>query len=893
MGKALSLVKRLIVVIALASGLIVCVANPLFVQAATPAISMNPTTGVPGICRVTVSGSGFGAGETGVAVTYDSTPVAQGITADFQGGWSAAFVVPASASGSHSIGAYGSVTPKASVPNLNFTVTPGISISRASGAAGTSVTVSGSGFGAGETGITVTVDGATVAQGITANLQGGWSAAFPVPASASGSHVISAYGSFTPAASVTSITSTITPVISVSRSSGPPGSWVTVTGLSFGAGETGVTVIYDSTPVGQGIAADSQGGWSTAFVVPASASGSHSIGAYGSVTLKASVPNLNFTVTPGISIGRSSAAAGTSVTVSGSGFGAGETGIAVTYDSTLVAQGITANFQGGWSAAFVVPASGSGSHSIGAYGSLTQAASVTEVGFNIGSAISLSPDYGYAGETVSVTGSGFAVNASLRLIYDDQDVPAGGSTTDSSGGFSESITVPKSVHGRHTIRVSDDQNNNSKVTFTMENTPPAVPRLLSPGDGTRIGLPGGIKPTFKWTSVTDLSGVTYTLEVDTSPDFSQPILRVTDINGSSYTLTSAQALSGGEYYWRVEAIDGASNESGWSQLWSFKPGVMARWTLITIIIFGVAAVGTMAYFLAVRLRRRRAQFIPVPGVDFSEVIPGRLRLPEADVAIGDQTSPRRLALPHPTKRGKMLSAEEMARLKVILDFAQSLPLVGPGYSANWLIDLLQSSTGVEVSALVYEQLLKGEVQVHYYPTWMLHPTYQDLTTLLQGQPILQDLNAFVDLVNRCASEATGLLQEIYRDATSEIIPSDFLARGGWEFISAIYSDALSWFRGKSLRAPAEQDYILKRKGRARTLWLCGEVDTSFAMPLICVHNENESSIARTLHLKLRRTYRNSDRAKQLASMMTQVEVQRDRLVNAFSQASSQFTRFIQ
>ena len=109
----------------------------------------------------------------------------------------------------------------------------------------------------------------------------------------------------------------------------------------------------------------------------------------------------------------------------------------------------------------------------------------------------------------------------------------------------------------------------------------------------------------------------------------------------------------------------------------------------------VAAVGTMAYFLAVRLQRRRAQFIPAPEVDISEVIPGRLRLSDADAATGEQTWPRRLALPHPTKRGKMLSAEELARLKVILDFAQSLPLVGPGYTANWLVDLLQSSTGIE------------------------------------------------------------------------------------------------------------------------------------------------------------------------------------------------------
>ena len=195
--------------------------------------------------------------------------------------------------------------------------------------------------------------------------------------------------------------------------------------------------------------------------MPASASGSHVINAYGSVTPKASVPTLSFTATPGISISRASGAAGTSVTVSGSGFGAGETGIAVTYDGTPAAQGITANLQGGWSAVFVVPDSVSGYHTIGAYGSLTQAATVAEASFNIGSAVSISPDYGYVGETVSVTGSGFAVNAPLKLFYDDQDVPAGGSTTDSSGSFSESITVPKSVHGRHTISDSDIRNNNS------------------------------------------------------------------------------------------------------------------------------------------------------------------------------------------------------------------------------------------------------------------------------------------------------------------------------------------------------------------------------------------------------------------------------------------------
>jgi len=40
-----------------------------------------------------------------------------------------------------------------------------------------------------------------------------------------------------------------------------------------------------------------------------------------------------------------------------------------------------------------------------------------------------------------------------------------------------------------------------------------------------------------------------------------------------------------------------------------------------------------------------------------------------------------------------------------------------------------------------------------------------------------------------------------------------------------------------------------------------------------------------LHLKLRRSYRNSDKSKQMASLLTQLEVQRSRLLNAFSQLS--------
>jgi hypothetical protein len=117
---------------------------------------------------VTVTGSGFVGNQTDITVTYDSTTVRTGITADPSGGWTANFAVPASASGSHSIDARISGT---SVASASFTVTPSISLSLYSGAAGSSVTVTGSGFGASESGVAVTYDGTTVASNIRASSQ--------------------------------------------------------------------------------------------------------------------------------------------------------------------------------------------------------------------------------------------------------------------------------------------------------------------------------------------------------------------------------------------------------------------------------------------------------------------------------------------------------------------------------------------------------------------------------------------------------------------------------------------------------------------------------------------------------------------------------------------------
>jgi hypothetical protein len=398
---------------------------------------------------------------------------------------------------------------------------------------------------------------------------------------------------------------------------------------------------------------------------------------------------------------------------------------------------------------------------------------------------------------------------------------------------------------------------------------------------------GGIDPTLRWSAVTDdPSGVTYVLQIDTSSDFLNPILEKENISVPYYSLTEAESLPRGHYYWRVKAIDGASNESVWSQPSSLKSGLMALWTLVTIIVLCIVAAGGVVYLLLVFLRRRRRKVVivaeaemPLALGDWSEAGP--------EEAPQLYAPPQRRALPRPTKGLKRLSPEEQARLKLIADFAQSLPLVEPGYTVDWIVGLVETAMGITASQQVYEQLLQGQLQVRYEPAWTSHHLYLELRTVLGEHPIVQELDGFLEAVNRCGSEGLLLLGEIYRGCITEV-HSDFLGKGDWRFVSAIYSDAMGWFRGKFLHEPSERDYAIKWTGPGEekdVIWLCGEETTSFAGPLIQAQNEKQALQLRALHLKLRRSYRSSGRARQLAEAIAQLELKRDRLVNAFAEIS--------
>ena len=113
-------------------------------------------------------------------------------------------------------------------------------------------------------------------------------------------------------------------------------------------------------------------------------------------------------------------------------------------------------------------------------------------------------------------------------------------------------------------------------------------------------------PTFEWSAVSDDSGVHYRLQVATSDDvtatgeFVDPLVSVSGLAEPTYTLEETQALPLGSYYWIVQAVDEAQNESGWSAVRSFRVGLLPLWAFILIIVVIVVLIGALIRALVVR-----------------------------------------------------------------------------------------------------------------------------------------------------------------------------------------------------------------------------------------------------------------------------------------------------
>jgi hypothetical protein len=124
----------------------------------------------------------------------------------------------------------------------------------------------------------------------------------------------------------------------------------------------------------------------------------------------------------------------------------------------------------------------------------------------------------------------------------------------------------------------------------MEGSAPPVPTLLKPARNSTIGLIGDTDLELEWSTVNDPSGLTYTLQVAGDAQFMDILIEQSGLRVPKYTYSRAAQ---GTYYWRVKAVDTASNEGAWSTVFSVQSGLMPIWllALAVCVILGLA-VGT-------------------------------------------------------------------------------------------------------------------------------------------------------------------------------------------------------------------------------------------------------------------------------------------------------------
>ena len=435
-------------------------------------ITLSPTSGPPG-STVTVNGSGFPANTANIAVVFDSQFLAE-VNANSNGAFTVSVTIPTSATvGSHTISAnYGS----GDLPKATFTVTSpqtSISLSPTSGTAGTSVTISGSNFGASKT-ITIKFDNnpiTTSPSTVTTTSTGTFSATITIPNTASaGSHIITATDNSSPAlsASATFTVGATTSGVTLSPTSGPTGTVVTVSGSNF-AINTSITINFDNSPL-KTVVSSNTGSFSTTITIPNNAiQGSHIVSATdGTKTESATFA----VVVTAITISPTSGIAGSTVTVSGSGFTTGAS-VTIKFDSTTRAttpSNIVASASGSFSATITIPNTAStGNHIIEVSDTTGKTASAT---FNVllSGKITLSPDTGNRGASITVTGSDFSPNSQITIKFEGTTLTTTPAlvTTSASGTFTATIKIPVTPDtGPKTITATDASGRIGTATFTI------------------------------------------------------------------------------------------------------------------------------------------------------------------------------------------------------------------------------------------------------------------------------------------------------------------------------------------------------------------------------------------------------------------------------------------
>ena len=517
-------------------------------------------------------------------------------TASGSGIYTITFFMPEATKGSHNVYLVNNIYADPGTDTVaTFTVDPSVKTDVNEGPVATEVNLNGYGFSNGQD-IRVTLYQGGTKKGdektADANSNGSWTLTYAIPSTPRGNYILKVEAKEgTIWVGWVNKDFEVTPQITTNTDEGTVGQTIEVNGTGFASEEEDIEITFDGEVVKPVTYpnVDENGSWNTVIAVPPLKSGSYPIDASGKLTRARDVPDVDFTVSPGVWVEPTSAYVGDTITVSGGGFEPEESGVRVTFAGQAVGTGITVDRDGIWGSSFVLPASTFGSQTVSASGDMTSTVTTT---LNVKAQITaLSPAEGGPGDLVTLTGNGF--HGSQALTVTIGGVTASGNLqTQSNGNFNISFHVPKgSLEGERTLVVTDEGGATDSIDFSVtEKTLSTTPLPVSPKDST---LRSG-EVTLNWQGETGSTTYTYKIEINTTAG-SGNIWSKSGIAESSYTLTEGEALPKDTYYWRVQIEDAYGNTGPWSDYVEFRVSPIPTWVWVVIGLVVLVVLMVVAY----------------------------------------------------------------------------------------------------------------------------------------------------------------------------------------------------------------------------------------------------------------------------------------------------------
>jgi hypothetical protein len=295
---------------------------------------------------------------------------------------------------------------------------------------------------------------------------------------------------------------------------------------------------------------------------------------------------------------------GFDVNISGEGFKSSST-VTVSFEGIPSSKNVTASTDadGKFSTVFFAPWGEMGTWNV----EVTDGENTKTIPFEVNTSSLILPltnmtNAGYVNQQISIAGTGFTAGRTILVVYDQTQVAS--TTAAGDGTFTNVIfNAPASAAGLHTIRAYDSADPNTYIdyAFVMEGTAPPQVTTTLPEANSKASA----ETFFDWEDIAtadEPSGVTYTLQIASDQNFTSIVREETGLTISEFTMPNKlnAASEDAPYYWRVRAVDLASNEGAWSNVSSFFIGFgfsMPQWVIYVIIVVAALALSIFTFWL--------------------------------------------------------------------------------------------------------------------------------------------------------------------------------------------------------------------------------------------------------------------------------------------------------